>query len=81
MKKYDGFESFTIVDRFDKQIAAVFDDDNGSANARLIAAAPELFRWLHECNEFLSGNYVCPDRQAGICDAVAELIERIGTRK
>ena len=64
------------MDRFNKQIAAVVDDDNGRANARLIAAAPELFRWLHECNEILSGN-VCPDRQAEVMLAVAELLETV----
>lgn len=86
---YEGYESFWIMDRFNKQIAAVVDDDNGRANAQLISAAPEMFRYLNNYKEFierscLSGASGCSDCQAaGTCDyhAVTQIIERIGTRK
>lgn len=89
VRLYEDYESFSIMDRFNKQIAAVVDDDNGRANAQLISAAPEMFRYLNNYKEFierccLSGASGCSDcPTAGTCDyhAVTQIIERIGTHK
>lgn len=75
---YDKFcQTGTIIERQETRLKT----------AKLIAAAPEMFRYLNNYKEFierccLTGASGCSDcQEAGTCDyhAVTQIIERIGT--